>query len=830
MSAFDFRGLSHFRVWSSAQRLRRSVLLLAFASLLAPQPLGAVQFQAPPPDDPDPQCWRTAFRSFQAGGHFTPALTFSPRPSGRTVALDYRMQLADVGVGGVTVRNVPVAAITPTTGEAWLYYYGPHGARRCVVPGSAFATKEFVDLWKYAPIRLQLQGRDRLRYNVSSNIDYKKAQIATDSIPRKAPYGGVACDQTNVHTHGLLVPPTRPANPATGLFGDYVLTTTQPATSTADACQPFDGGAPDGHAGHDTTALMRHRIVLPQTPTAAFPDWRKMSPGAPSVHPTGLYFFHPHPHGYSSTQLSGATSGMITIGALGGKGLLSTPPGAPAQNVRHMLLKDMQVKPAGPGVFDFLANADPGLCDGASSLLTNHGYCANADGRRWYFTVNGQAYPLIDDIRAGEQEVWRLVNASPTVTYRLSVGRIDAQGKPIEAEKLDLQLLSVDGAAAQIADPKQQKFPRNILLMPGARVEFAINPPKGDGEYQLLSDQVETGGGNGVADTWQPVALARVRWPASTVAEAAAGADATARETTAGGKSMAARYANFARVEVKGPDLTKQTPANPHPYPAIGACRDLTDHKHERVIHFVKNPNQNVGKKDLFGLITGIRPAGVIDPSSAQTVYLRHKQGDALDKQTPFASWSALQAFNAPTSAFTPAFGQPEDASSICAVLQRDERHSEIWVLENWSNEIHNFHMHQTKFQIFQNSAAAYRNIPCQTAKTCTDTDNLLSVFYEDTSASAHDTVPVPRGVGANCDGTIRKAGEGCDPGRVTIEVRFGRPELIGQNGYGDFVFHCHILEHEDNGMMGLVRVVDPAVYRASMKAAHVKPDALHRH
>jgi hypothetical protein len=42
---------------------------------------------------------------------------------------------------------------------------------------------------------------------------------------------------------------------------------------------------------------------------------------------------------------------------------------------------------------------------------------------------------------------------------------------------------------------------------------------------------------------------------------------------------------------------------------------------------------------------------------------------------------------------------------------------------------------------------------------------------------------------------------------RDTINVPYydGNP-----NSVGDFVYHCHLLEHEDNGMMGLIRV-EPA-------------------
>lgn len=39
-------------------------------------------------------------------------------------------------------------------------------------------------------------------------------------------------------------------------------------------------------------------------------------------------------------------------------------------------------------------------------------------------------------------------------------------------------------------------------------------------------------------------------------------------------------------------------------------------------------------------------------------------------------------------------------------------------------------------------------------------------------------------------------------PGEVTIRIGFDAASI------GEFVYHCHILEHEDNGMMGKVRVV----------------------
>ena len=41
---------------------------------------------------------------------------------------------------------------------------------------------------------------------------------------------------------------------------------------------------------------------------------------------------------------------------------------------------------------------------------------------------------------------------------------------------------------------------------------------------------------------------------------------------------------------------------------------------------------------------------------------------------------------------------------------------------------------------------------------------------------------------------------------RTTVVVEIPFHEI------GDFVFHCHILEHEDGGMMARIRVVAPPV------------------
>ena len=89
----------------------------------------------------------------------------------------------------------------------------------------------------------------------------------------------------------------------------------------------------------------------------------------------------------------------------------------------------------------------------------------------------------------------------------------------------------------------------------------------------------------------------------------------------------------------------------------------------------------------------------------------------------------------------------------------------EEWTIRNASEELHVFHIHQVAFQVLSINGKA------------TPFDGL------------EDTVNVPV------------------HGEVKIRLAFTDPTIIGR-----FMFHCHILEHEDKGMMAQIEVYDPKV------------------
>jgi len=91
----------------------------------------------------------------------------------------------------------------------------------------------------------------------------------------------------------------------------------------------------------------------------------------------------------------------------------------------------------------------------------------------------------------------------------------------------------------------------------------------------------------------------------------------------------------------------------------------------------------------------------------------------------------------------------------------------EDWIIENRSPELHAFHIHQVHFQVVEWLGLAV-NEPF-----VRDTINIP--FYD--SSMAHYP-------------------------SVRLRMDFRDPATVGT-----FVYHCHLLDHEDGGMMGLIRV-----------------------
>ena len=114
----------------------------------------------------------------------------------------------------------------------------------------------------------------------------------------------------------------------------------------------------------------------------------------------------------------------------------------------------------------------------------------------------------------------------------------------------------------------------------------------------------------------------------------------------------------------------------------------------------------------------------------------------------------------------TPKVFDPSSGVPNIIVKQGDV---EDWIIENRSTELHAFHIHQIHFMLLD-YAGTQVNEPF-----------------------LRDTVNVPYFNGRTLEYPS-----------VRLRMDFRDPNTVG-----NFLFHCHLLEHEDGGMMGLIRV-DP--------------------
>lgn len=130
-------------------------------------------------------------------------------------------------------------------------------------------------------------------------------------------------------------------------------------------------------------------------------------------------------------------------------------------------------------------------------------------------------------------------------------------------------------------------------------------------------------------------------------------------------------------------------------------------------------------------------------------------------------------------------FGETGDVIDQCMPLDG----LQDWILENYTSLAHPFHIHINPFQVIRIDTP-----------TGSDTYN---VYAPPNNFVWQDVIAIPPAkITANASGQITNV----TPGRIRIRQTY-------LDFTGTYVLHCHILAHEDRGMMQLVRVVPAANY-----------------
>jgi FtsP/CotA-like multicopper oxidase with cupredoxin domain len=152
---------------------------------------------------------------------------------------------------------------------------------------------------------------------------------------------------------------------------------------------------------------------------------------------------------------------------------------------------------------------------------------------------------------------------------------------------------------------------------------------------------------------------------------------------------------------------------------------------------------------------------GDVTPTRVRRLYFSEKLSDPNDP-------NSASEFYLTVEGQTPRMFDPLSSVPNIVVKQGDV---EDWIIENRSTELHAFHIHQLHFMLMD-----WEGVPAN-------------------EPFLRDTVNVPY-----FNGRMLQYPS------VRLRMDFRDPNLIGT-----FVYHCHLLEHEDGGMMGTIRVEPPA-------------------
>lgn len=479
------------------------------------------------------------------------------------------------------------------------------------------------------------------------HVHSKDAPMNAEENEDACTAGAMSSSSTNLHFHGLTVPPI--------CHQDDVL-----KTLIGPGDPPFE---------------YRFRV--------------------PEDQPPGLYWYHPHIHGFTKAQVLGGASGALII-----EGIERANKQVAGLPERVLVIRDQDlVNPNAPP-----SKSEPVV---PKMLVDRDGDAAN-NGTGFGkpakdLSINFVPVPYPDyppatiKMKPGEKQLWRVLNASAITYLNLEV-LWNRAPQPIGLVALDGVPLNESGTLGDYVT-----WQTHLGIPPGGRAEFIVKGPPLGTTGLLVTRTVDTG---------------------------------------AGGENDPNRAIAAILPSEDAPEPHSKLAASPEPLPPprLSWLGDVTPVRTRRLYFSEKLLDPN-------------------NPNSATEFYL------TVDGQTP----------------------APFDPQSSVPNIVAQQGTVEDWIIENRSNELHAFHIHQLHFLMLD-----YLGKPVN-------------------EPFLRDTVNVPY-----------NSGRGLEYPSVRLRMDFRDP-----NTAGTFVYHCHLLEHEDGGMMGLIRVERPEPTKpvaSGVRTKHLPP------
>jgi FtsP/CotA-like multicopper oxidase with cupredoxin domain len=269
----------------------------------------------------------------------------------------------------------------------------------------------------------------------------------------------------------------------------------QPMNMNADAGKEADS-CTSGFMQRDSTNLHFHGLTVPPLchqddvlHTSIEPDDSPFEYRfrIPENEPPGLYWYHPHIHGFTKEQVLGGASGALIV-----EGIERADSAVAGLEERVLVIRDQDLlnpnappskwEPVVPKMlFDRdgdAANTGTGFGKPAKDLSVN------------YVPVPYPDYPPARiEMKPDERQLWRVVNASAITYLNLEV-LIGHKPQPLGLVAIDGVPLNTVGLPRDFVD-----WQTHLGVPPGARVEFILKGPADGKSGLLVTKTVDTGAG-----------------------------------------------------------------------------------------------------------------------------------------------------------------------------------------------------------------------------------------------------------------------------------------------------------------------------------------------
>jgi FtsP/CotA-like multicopper oxidase with cupredoxin domain len=205
----------------------------------------------------------------------------------------------------------------------------------------------------------------------------------------------------------------------------------------------------------------------------------------PDNEPPGLYWYHPHIHGFSSKQVTGGASGALIV-----EGLERAIPEVLGLPERVLVIRDLNlINPDAPPSAAEPVVPKPILDPDGDVANNNTGYGKPARDLSLNFVpVPYPDYPPAKiTLKPKERQLWRVLNAAAITYVHLAL--------LYDKVPQDLGVVAIDGVPVNVGAPDAAhvKTVDHVVIPPGSRAEFIVEGPPLGTHGVLITRTIDTG-------------------------------------------------------------------------------------------------------------------------------------------------------------------------------------------------------------------------------------------------------------------------------------------------------------------------------------------------